>query len=434
MHTLSNHRQLRMITLCALYFAQGLPYGFITVSLVAWLAEQGMTTGETGSLLFWVGIPWSIKFLWGPLIDRFTLVAMGRRRPWILFAQAMMAATMLSLLLLEDLRAQLTLLSWIVCAHNLFNAMQDVAVDALAVDLLEDDERGKVNGLMWGSKYLGTSLGGAGLAVVLAHAGFKVALLVQVLTLLLLMLFPLLLRERSGERLFPWSAGRAQPAVLDAQPESVLSVFRLLYQAFRLRSAALGALLALLASIPVGLSGAIAPVLYTQVLGWPSEQYSTIIGGPGMICGLIAALGGGWLVDRFGARAMIGVGLTGGALSYLCFGLGHSMWSNTTFVILFLCAEQLFLSLATVGKFSLFMKISWGRVAGTQFTAYMAMINASRISGNRLAGSVDERFEYSEIFLLCGVFSILTALLLPLIKPEQTQTALESKVERALKD
>ena len=146
-----------------------------------------------------------------------------------------------------------------------------------------------------------------------------------------------------------------------------------------------------------------------------------------MVCGLVAALGGGWLVDRFGARAMIGVGLVGGALSYLCFGLGHSMWSNMTFVVFFICAEQLFLSLATVGKFSLFMKVSWSRVAGTQFTAYMAMINASRILGNRLAGPIDEQFEYSEIFLLCGIFSVLISFLLPFIKPDQTQSLLESK-------
>jgi PAT family beta-lactamase induction signal transducer AmpG len=424
MATLSTHRYLRLFALCALYFAQGLPYGFITVSLVAWLAEQGLTTAETGQLLFWAGVPWSLKFLWGPVIDRYTIASMGRRRPWIIVAQAMMALSVLSMSVLDDVAMQLVGLSWLICIHNVFNSMQDVAVDALAVDILKDDERGKANGLMWGSKYLGISVGGAGIATVLAWGGFRMALVVQAVILFAIMCIPLFFRERPGEKRLPWSEGAADPTVLAARPDSMRAVVRSMLKAFSLRSSLVGVAIAVTCYIPFGISDAVSPVFFTQELEWSSESYAQIIGGPGMICGLIAAIVGGWLVDRFGARTMMAIGFVCGAVAFVAFGLLESLWHNTTVVVFYLCFQQFFVSLSTVGKFALFMRVSWVRVAGTQFTAYMALLNLSRSIGNLSAGPLDARLDYGEIFVVCGVMLFLVTLLLPFIDPGQTRRVL----------
>jgi PAT family beta-lactamase induction signal transducer AmpG len=419
--TLSTHPRLRFFALCALYFAQGLPYGFVSVSLVAWLAEQGLSTAETGRLLFWAGVPWSLKFLWGPVIDRYTIASMGRRRPWIIIAQAMMALTVLSMAVLSDPAHQLVGLSWLICVHNVFNSLQDVAVDALAVDVLKEDERGRANGLMWGSKYLGIGVGGAGIATVLAWGGFEAALYVQVAILFGIMCIPLFFRERPGEKRLPWSEGEADPEVLASRPESMAGVARSLLKAFSLRSSMICVLVAVTCYIPFGVSDAVSPVFFTQELGWSSESYAQIIGGPGMICGLVAAVLGGWLVDRFGARSMMALGFIGGAIAFVLFGLFQSMWQNTAIVVFYLCFQQFFVSLSTVGKFALFMGVSWVRVAGTQFTAYMALLNLSRSLGNLAAGPMDEYLEYGEMFILCGVFLAGVSLLLPFIDPGQTR-------------
>jgi len=424
--SLSTHRIWRLVTLCAMYFAQGLPWGFMTVTLVAWLAEQGMTTGETGSLLFWCTVPWSIKFLWGPVIDRYTYASMGRRRPWILLAQAVMVLSILVLCLLTDVANQIVLLSWLLCFHNISCSLQDVAVDALAVEILKDDERGKANGLMWGSKFLGTAAGGAGIATVLAATSFNVAVLVQVGTLMLIMLFPLLLRENPGERLFPWSSGEASPLVEATRPESMKDVLKSLLKAMRLRSPLMGAIFALLCSIPVGITAAVAPVLYTQDLGWSSEFYAQIAGGPGMISGLAAAVLGGWVVDRLGARITIALGYFWMACNFVIFGLSPHLWHNKTFVIISMCAHLAFFSLATVAKFSLFMRISWTRIAGTQFTGYMAFLNASTATGYVLAGPVDKWLTYPQIYVMCGIGVAVVIFLLPLIDPTQTQRELNA--------
>ena len=133
----------RRTTLCALYFAQGVPFGFMTTALTSHLKEQDETIGtlEIGVLLTMCTLPWAFKFLWGPVIDSVTLRSMGRRRPWILLAQLMMATTMITLLLIGDLSEQLTsekltLLGWMFFLHNCFASLQDVATDALAVDIL----------------------------------------------------------------------------------------------------------------------------------------------------------------------------------------------------------------------------------------------------------------------------------------------------------
>jgi hypothetical protein len=91
-----------------------------------------------------------------------------------------------------------------------------------------------------------------------------------------------------------------------------------------------------------------------------------------------------------------------------------------------MCGHLAFFSLATVAKFSLFMRISWTRIAGTQFTGYMAFLNASTAIGYVLAGPVDRLLSYPNIYLVCAAGTALVILLLPLIDPTQTQRELNA--------
>src|SRR5262245_18114213 len=95
--------------------------------------------------------PFAFKWLCGPLIDSVSIPRLGRRRPWILFALTMMAVTLGAALWVSDPAREIDLLVSIELAHTIVNAMQNVAVDALAIDLLPENERGRANGLMYGS-------------------------------------------------------------------------------------------------------------------------------------------------------------------------------------------------------------------------------------------------------------------------------------------
>ena len=154
----------RLLIVAALYLAQGIPWGFATITLAALLAEQGVDAGTIGNILAAVVLPWSLKFIGGMLVDGIRLPG-GRRRPWILMAQIGMMATLFGLSR-EGLGSPDQLTAWLL-AHNVFAALQDVATDALAVDVMPDRERGRANGIMYGAKYGGTALGGAGLALLI---------------------------------------------------------------------------------------------------------------------------------------------------------------------------------------------------------------------------------------------------------------------------
>ena len=183
---LTQNPLLRLITLCILYVAQGIPYGFVTITFASYLAERGETVAAIGAVTALSTLPWTFKWVWGPMIDRFGIPSMGRRRPWILLAQLGMTLTILSMAFVPEPATHLALIGGLVFVHNVFNSLQDVSVDALAVDLLRESERGRANGFMYGSKYIGTFLGGAFLSRMVVDDGLEVAFMIQVVIICLM--------------------------------------------------------------------------------------------------------------------------------------------------------------------------------------------------------------------------------------------------------
>jgi|TARA_B110000495_G_scaffold203628_1_gene228335 subtilisin family serine protease/MFS family permease len=216
----------KTLTLCALYTAQGIPSGFISYTLIAYLAQQGFSAAAIGNMLFWVYLPWVFKFLWGPFVDNYHYLPMGRRRPWILSAQAGMVVTVIIIALVPEIDTKITLLTALLFFHNCFASLQDVAVDGLAVDILSPEEFGKINGFMFGAKRFGTMIGGAGIGYFMGKytsIGIAEGLFLTVPMLLLIMCLPAFIRERPGEKLFPWTEGDAmvKPSNEVKAPKSV---------------------------------------------------------------------------------------------------------------------------------------------------------------------------------------------------------------------
>ena len=91
---LTESRWQRVLMLCALYVAQGVPWGFMLITLPAYLAYKfEVSTGDIGELKAIILIPWSFKLIWAPIMESYTIRSMGRRRPWIIGAELMMALT-----------------------------------------------------------------------------------------------------------------------------------------------------------------------------------------------------------------------------------------------------------------------------------------------------------------------------------------------------
>lgn len=422
--TLVDSYRARVITLSALYVAQGVPWGFITVTMVTFLAAEGADAGDLAYLLTLGTLPWSFKFLWGPVIDRFQIPELGRRRPWILIAQTGMIALLVAMLLIPNLTDNISLLGGLFFVYNVFTALQDVSTDALAVDVLLPHEFERVNSYMFTSKSLGGVIGGAGLGTIIGIVGIKGAFLIQIPILLVIMLVPLFMRERPGEKRFPWEDGEV---VEDEDGPEEERDFRVILNnikmAFSVRSAQLGIALSLVISLAFILIP-ILPLLFLQELGWTQEEFNATKGGIILIVTMLGAMAGGELGRRFGGKSMLMFAALGASLVTLTWGMMDSMWSEGWFMMLVWVVHTFLWAIVSICAYSLMMRVTWAEVGGTQFTGYMAMMNLSAIIGYQLAPIVAARFDYQTIFYIAAFLETMVILATLTIDPEETDRTL----------
>lgn len=437
MPTLAEHRLLRIVVLCALYVAQGIPYGFLTVTLAVALAADGLEAGEIGGIFALGTLPWAFKWVWGPFVDRFGSTRFGRRRPWILAAQTGMVGSLVVMWAIPSPSTELTLLGGLVVFHNIFNSLQDVCVDALAVDLLPPEDRGKASGLMYGSKYVGTAIGGGGLSIVADFGGLSSAFGVMVLLVAAIALFPLLTVERPGDLAWPGGpsgVGRRNPFTDDSdtpvEPDrptpSVLQLLRDLAAAFGSRAAIATALVALLATSASGMLSPIGAVYFVQELGWTQAEYGAASGGAATFAGLFGAVIGGFLADLLGPRRLVAASsvLLAVVLGSFGLGLGTEAFTDRPLLWAYLVVEAGLLGCINAAFFAICFGVSRPAVAATQFTAYMALMNLGMTGAQALAGPVETLLSVRGAWLLAAGVQLLVALMLPLTminRPSRTQ-------------
>jgi MFS family permease len=130
--------------LVSLYFAQGLPFGLFTQALPVMLCKHGYSLSENG-LASLLAMPWALKFLWAPAVDRFGFWRFGRRKSWIVPLQAM-AALVLLMLSASAIEEHISMLLVAVFVLNLVAATQDITTDGMAVDMLSPPWAARQNG------------------------------------------------------------------------------------------------------------------------------------------------------------------------------------------------------------------------------------------------------------------------------------------------
>ena len=412
-----------MTTLCALYFAQGIPWGFMTIALVSYLNSRHISEEITGELTALVLLPWTFKLIWAPLIDSVSFRSMGRRRAWIIGAELMMAFTLLGILALGDLTQDLKLLGWMFFLHNCFASLQDVCTDALAVDVLPFKEQGAANGLMWGSKLIAKGGGAAAMAWVMSEWGIPAAVLLQFVMLLLIMLFPLLILERPGEKRFPWSSGAAVRAESESEKRNPMIILRDLVKGFSLRATFFFAIFTVIKLVASGVNEIVTKSLYIQQLDWNYVDFSTVAGIYTIGPVLLGAFGGGFLSNRVGRRPVIVSGFVGYALCCFVFAANPDLWDQRWFTVSYLMATEGLIAMGSVGFLSMAMRITWTTSSATMFTVYMTLSNIGHVVGNKIVGTVRAELSYEQTFFYVGIASILPLLLLPLVDPVSVDKA-----------
>jgi len=361
--------------LSSLYLSQGLPYGFFTQALPALLRKQGMSLPDIG-LTYFLLLPWALKFVWAPLMDRHGSERLGRRRGYILPLQLLSAGVLLLLALPSAPSTQLLL--GVVLVVNLLAATQDVATDGLAVNLLAARELGLGNGVQVAAYRVGMILGGGVILAVFDAAGWRPTLLSLGAMLLV----------------------ATVPIALYREPPSAPPARESLDLSWWFKRPGIGGWLLLLILYKAGEALAMGMLRTFLVdLGLSLTDLSWMLGGVGFTAGLLGALVGGALVNRLGYRRaliLFGVLQTGAVLLYALAARGASL----PLLTLVCGVEHLASGMATAALFTVMMQKCRPEHAGTDYTVQASVVVVATGGAAAVSGFSAQGLGYSGHFLL----------------------------------
>lgn len=416
-------RKGRIAAFFLMYLTEGLPIGFAMTTVATQLRRQGVGTAEIGAFLGFVLLPWAFKWAYGPFVDLIASRRLGPRRGWILGAQLMMVLTLLALTGL-DLSTQLGLFTAVLVLHNLFGAVQDVAVDALAVTTLPEHERAFASGMMFGGQSLGVLIGGGGALLLIGRIGFDASIVLLALAILAVMglvVWPM--REEVGVPAERSSAG------LGAVVREVTAFLREALQALLgSRLAFAGLLFGLLPIAAMALSRGLQANLAVD-LGLSNEQIGWLATAS-QAATAVTCIAGGWLSDRVNLRGAMAVYVVLLSLPglYLMVELQRHGWVPTqaapaALVTAFMAAVvvyHLLFGFIYGARVALFMGITQPAVAATQFAAYMALTNLSITYSVVWQGYAVKHWGYAATLGVDALVGLSCLLLLPLLKPKSS--------------
>ena len=412
---LTENTVLRYLNFSALYIAQGIPEGITFFAIPAWMAMNGKTPMEIGSFVAVIGIPWSFKVLIAPLMDRYTILSMGRKRPWVIFGQLGLILSFLSIAFVNDPLNNLMGLMIAGFFISFFGAFQDVATDGMAIDVVPQQEQARANGIMWGSKTIGTALSLIVGTSLINIIGFSTAIASLSIAVGLIMLVPIFFRERPGEKLMPWTKGEISAASKTSQLESWSQILKGLLKVVMLPSSIIIGIAIFIIGIMYGLMDTLLPVFTIQELGWTNSSYSEVYSSTTIIGGFLGLLVGGALVDFFGKRRMSSVYLIFLILIITSFAFLPSLWNKNFIVYIFILVYNTGSTFLSIAIFAICMQLCWSTVAATQFTLFMALSNMGRAWGAGLLGPLKENMSWDQIFLWIAILPLIMLIFIQFI-------------------
>lgn len=406
---LSENRKLRIVTLFLFYFAQGLPFGLIDYALPAWLAQNGASAAAIGGVLALVILPWTFKLVYGFAMDRYVFLAMGRRRPWIIVGQSGIIAAFLAMAFSNPGVNEIGLLAAFAFALGLASAVQDVAVDGLAVDILPPGEIERVNGYMFGGQAIGIAAGAAVSGTLIAYEGLPAAALALAGVTTAILVLVMVVRERPGERLMPWTSGAPSQRNLDLHLGAFGPIVRNLFAAMFTRQTLMlvPALIAIVAAWGIFLG--MAPLFATRILGWEKDIYAGWSSQALLVSGLVGGLFFGVAAERTGARRMLIACALMIALSAITMIGLEGSWANPSIFIGAIFTFTALTVLRSVAAGSLAMRLCTPSVAATQFAVFMAILNLGRTLASASLGWLDSLGGIPAMFLAMVLCSVIAA-------------------------
>ncbi|WP_448526889.1 AmpG family muropeptide MFS transporter [Parathermosynechococcus lividus] len=393
----------KMAALLLLGFSSGLPLFLTSRTLQAWMTVEGVDLTAIG-LFSLVGLPYSLKFLWSPLLDRYTLPFLGRRRGWLLLIQGLLLVA-IALMGLQNPSASLRLLAMNALAIAFLSASQDIAVDAYRADVLDPLEMGA----------------GAGIYVL----GYRMALLITGSAALILadqLPWPLVYGVMSllmlvGMLTTVWAPEpEVQPPAPRSLRQAVLQPFLDFFQRYSWRTGLIILGFICLYRLGDALTGnMMTPFLLQQ--GFSQTEIGAVQGGIGLIATIVGALAGGAAISQIGIhRALWVMGGLQASSNVSYFALANA-GANPVVMIAAISIDNFCAGLAIAALTALLMSLCNPQFSATQYALLSSLFAFSRDVLAAPAGKAAELMGWPLFFLFTIGAALPALLLLPFFAP-----------------
>jgi PAT family beta-lactamase induction signal transducer AmpG len=386
-------------------FASGLPYFLSSQTLQAWMTTEGVDLTVIG-LFSLVGIPYSFKFLWSPLLDRFVPPFLGRRRGWLMVTQVLLMLAIAAMSLQNPTKAlQLVAVNALLIAF--LSASQDIAADAYRTDVLEEREMG------------------AGVAVFVL--GYRIALLTTgSLALILADHLPwstvyLLLAGLMGLGLLATLFAPEPTADLKAPTSLVEAVVEPFHDFFQRKGVRTG-LMILVFIVLYKFGDAIANNMSTPFLlktGFTKTDIGAIKGGMGLLATIVGTLAGGGLLTKLGINKSLWIFGGFQAVSNLSYLALAMLGQNYPFMVLTINIENFCAGLGTAAFLAFFMSLCNKEFSATQYALLSSLYATSQSILVAPAGAIATQTGWTLFFFLSFIASFPGLALLPIFAPWQ---------------
>lgn len=399
----------RMLVCVFTGLASGMPL-YVLIQLVpAWLRNQGVSLAEIG-LFALVGIPYTWKFLWAPLMDRYVPPFLGRRRGWMLVTQVVL---LLSIGMLGVLQPQqsLTAVATVAFIVALFSASQDVVLDGYRREILPDEELGLGNSIHV-QAYRISSLVPGSLSLVLAdHLPWSSVFWITAAFMLVGVAMCIAVSEPESE--LPAASGLR---------EAVIAPFAEYLNRRRLGGVVLVLSFMLFYKLGDNMAVALSTPFYID-LGFSMTEIGLVAKHAALWPSIIGGLLGGVVMIRLGINRALWLFGVLQVLSILGFAIlaeaGHVLWLLAA-VISF---EYLGVGMGTAAFTAFIARETSRKFAATQFALFTAITALPRTVANASTGLIVEAIGWTEFFLLCAVIALPGMALLLRVAPWNGESA-----------
>ncbi len=423
--SLSENPILRYFTFIALYFSQGIPEGITLFAIPAWMAMNGKSIAEIAGYSAVIMIPFSLKILLAPIMERYTYLPMGRRKPWLLFGQSGILCSLIALSYVPNPLDNIFLITAVAVCVHIFVMFQDIATDSLVIDIVPIEQQGKANSLMWGSKTIGTSISLLIGTWLINQYDFSIAVLAMSFSIFIIMFVPLFLKERPGEKMLPWTAGKTSPHAALLTVDSWGKLFKSFKQVVILKNSLLLLITVFITMAAIHFLRTLLPIFTIQELGWSNILYSKIYSVSNLVGGIIGMLIGGFVIQRFGIVRFIQGSLFLLAILVASMVILAPLWNNSNFVSAFIAFFCTLVTFIYIGVLALAMNLCWKRISAIQFTFCMTIFNAGLASGATLLGFLSAFCESKILFIIFTFMIIISIIILKFIKTNRHREQVE---------